>query len=1009
MSDHRSRRARGTAILLISLINAPAPSPLVAAASPGRGAGVAIGCFCMDGVRGQPHPDDQTPEGDGVWTPWTYRYNKQQNGGTARLYIFDRPVQPTKAHLSCDQIAKAQAGGTHLMLSGTLNSLEMNASVFQAVSSQNRFQVDEHQLKAELGHVTSGTLRIGGGALNLVGARLYIRLPARLLALAEQLEGTMEIEAWNRTLDGATFRLPGGASFATQLSPVDPQRENVVTRVDLKTGGAQLWKARLAGAPPRSLNVPSLAVADLTLDQARLDMPRVSLTADAGKLTASLEDVKGTAARAALARTTVTTALRNPELQWQRADSPVDPSADELKMTSLSLTDASFRSPAAEVRTADGLVALSGAAEAKLAALSTTAATGHVHWAHPEIPALPFLLPPGAVDGLDVEISGPLDHPRLRGSASTQRFAVGPLAIDHALPLAFDLVGGGAELRFPLRFDLARPVGAGVVLRDKEQATLTAKLTRADLDATVVLAWPDLRRSRLEVPADRFHLALAAAAAVRPLLAGTAPTFGNNNLAVSNPTPLTVGETSSGLLRLTADALVVGQPVLRIGERGKESTSTLKLTSAASVALGYDLATGKVSLRKGKLLADGVGFTLLDPNATIDLAGTLVTSPRLKLDHLSIEIDEEQTPSVSHAILQGIEIGATRVARPASTGHSSEVTFDAVPAKPLTIEVVDAARAAVADAVDLRTITIRGIGFALQNATARFGDGFGVDEAGLSLQAKSITSVEDAAGPAYSFENASFEAHGKLSASRQVHINGHTRFDLALSVSGKSDRLSGAGHATLAGFTGSAQSELPLTVACTLQLPIEYNFSQGGADLAVAARDGDFSASADLGHLALLLHSKSGASCDTASEEHVISPEHEAWTNGFCLFPPRACRWSVTIPKVAFSWHKRFEIHQLAGTALLTHPRLDLQHGQLRVCNLGVISIGPPEGALEVLGGVSPQIDSSWPGADQIINPIISALSDTVESTTSTALLNGVGLFASTLATPTGNLLCLAQ
>jgi hypothetical protein len=1012
MCDQASIRVYKAIFLVTSLIAALAVSPLGAAPLAGQGAGVAIGCFCMDGVRGTPHPNADWQEGDGVWKRWTYSYDKRSGSGVARLFIFDRPVRHQEERLGCDEIAaRARNTGARLMLSGSLNSLKMEANLFRANQGENRFQVNAGQLEAELGHVTSGALRIGGGTMNLAGARLYVRLPARLLALAERLEGAMEIEAWNRTLEGATFRLPGGTTFSTTLSPVDPQRENVFVHVDLKTGDAQLWRARLAGTPPSPLHMPSLVVAGLAVEEAQLTVPRVALTANLGKLAGSLEDAAGSGARATLARSTVTTTVENPALRWKVADSPVDASADELTMSALSLVDAAVSSSHAEVRAAGGLIALSGAAEAKLAKLSATEATGHLHWTSPKVDALSFLLPSGAVDGLDIEIGGPLDTPRLRGAAAVQRFAVGPLAIDRSLPVAFDLAGGGEELRFPLKFALPGPLGAGVVLHDTDQSVaLTATLIQVDLDSTVVLAWPDLLQSRLEVPSDRFHLTLASSVATHPLLSGSVPTFGSGTLAISNFTSLRVGKTSSGLLHLAANALALGQPILRIGEQGTESASTLKLTSTASVTLGYDLATSKMSLRKGKLLADGVEFALVDPNATIDLAGTLVTSPRLKLDHLAIEVDEEQQPSVSRASLQGVEIGAAHIARRASPGQSNEVTFEAVPARPLSIALVEAANASVADAIDFRAITVRGIDFALRDAEARFGGGFGVHGASLALRATSIAAAEEAGVPTYSFEDAAFEAKGRLSTSGQVHINGDTGFSVALKVSGKSNHLSGTGGATLAGFTGSAQSELPLTVACTLQVPIEYNFSQGGVALAVTVRDGDFAASGDFDHLALLLHSKSGTSCDTASEEHVISPEHEAWTNGICgLFPPHSCRWSVTIPKVAFSWHKRFEIHELAGTAVLTRPRLDLQNGRLQVCNLGVISLGPPIGALVVIGGVSPQTDSAWPGADQIFNPIISGFFGMAESAVSTALLNGTGLLASAIATPSGNILCLAQ
>jgi hypothetical protein len=989
---------RGLILLLPLLLAAPTVT-----AAPQR-AGVAIGCFCIDGVRGQRHPNAAVPTPEGTWIPWTYSYTKTPRSAAARLFIFDRAIPPTEALLSCDDVAaEAKAAGARLLVAGTLNKLKLSARVFEATSGENRFQVDERELDAELGRVVSGAHRIGGGMMSLAGAKLWVTNPSRLLALAQKMTGTVEIEAWNRTIVDATLRLPGDSALTATLSPIDPDRENVTIRVDTATGVAQLWRGRLEGVPAQSLAGVNLTAGGVALENANLAVRRVMVLADAGHLTSTLADANGTATIATLARSSVKTTFTNPAVQWKRADGSADQSPDDFKLAELSLADALFRTEAAEVRTSTDVVALTGAAEATFARLTTAVATGKVHWTRPEVPALPFLLPAAAVDKIDMDIAGNLDTPRLRGSAVATRFAIGPIEVANALAIPFDLTGGNAEARFPLRFSFG-PVGAGVTVRDQDQtAAITAMLTKADLDGAVVLKWPELRQSHLDVDPDRFHLVLSNTVATKPLLAGTAPAFGSASVAVVNSTAISAGETSTGVLKLTTDVLILGQPILRVGDKGHESPSTLTLTANGSAAARYDIANGKMALLRGKFLATDVEFALLDPAGALDLSGTVVTSPRVKFHELSIDIDEEQQPKKSQAALRALSITAARVARPRSPEHPKEVTWDAIPARPLSIDLIEASKTSISDAVEMKQITVRGLDVVVQDGSVQFGEGFHVNQAGLTLKARSIASVDDGGDPTYEFDDASFSVGGRLSTTGQVHINGDTGFELGINVSGKSNRLNGSGTAKVGVFTGSDVTTLPITTVCTLNLPVELNFVAGGVDLNVSVSDGNFEGDGNLGTLDLLLHSTSGASCDTASKEFVIAQEKKYSTTGICCCF-HTCEWSVTTPKVAFNYHEHFHIDALGTTAVLSNPRVHLGAGTLNVCNAGAISLGAPTGAI---GAVSPAIETGYPGADAIINGIIDVTATVIESTTANVITNTATFFVSSLATGAGNLLCL--
>ena len=989
----------GRALILLVLLGVP----MMADATQQR-AGVVIGCFCIDGVRGQRHVNDAVPAADGTWIPWTYRYDNTPLSHPARLFIFDRAVPPSEALLSCDEVAEAaKNAGAHLLVAGTLNHLKLGARVFEANNGENRLQVDEGQLDAELGHVISGAHRIGGGMMSLAGARLYVTNPNRLLALADKMTGVVQIEAWNRMIVGAVVRLPGGASLTTPLSPINPDLENVTIRVNTESGVAQLWRGHLQGSPAQSLTGASITAGGVELENTNLSVRRVEVVAEGGHLTSTLAEAAGTAASARLARPSVKTTFTNASLRWKRADGSTGQSPDELTLSELSLSGAVFRSDAAEVRTSTGTAALSGAAEATFETLTTTTATGKAHWTRPEVPSLPFLLPTGAVDQIDFDIAGDLEAPRLRGSAMANRFAVGPIDIANALPMPFDFIGGTTELRFPLRFSFG-PISAGIIVHDKDQtAAITATLTNVDLDGKVVLQWPELQQSHLDIDPDKFHLALTNAIATKPLLAGTAPAFGSGSVAVMNSTAMTAAATSSGTLKLTSDVLALGQPILRVGDAGHESPSTLTLTATGSAAARYDLASGKMALLRGKFVATDVEFALLDPAGAIDLSGTVVTSPHVRFHELSIDIDEEQHPKKSQAALRVLSINAARIARPRSPQHPKEVSWDAVPARPLSIDAVDASQTSISDAVEMKQISVHGVDMAVNNGSAQFGEGFNVNQAVLTLKAKSISSIDDGGDPTYEFNDASFSASGRLSTTGQVHINGDTGCELALNVSGKSNRLNGTGSIKIGGFTGSDVTTLPIETVCKLNLPVEFNFASGGADLTVAVHDGNFEGDGNLAPLGLIVHSTSGASCNTATEEYVVVAEKKASTTGICCCF-HTCEWSVTTPKVAFNYHKRFHIDALATTALLTNPRAHLGAGQLNVCNVGLISLGAPT---VVAGAVSPEIETGFPGADALINALINVTLEVIESTIATVVTNGATFLVSSLATSTGDLLCL--
>lgn len=1009
----------GTVVILLPLLDEQGLQATPRAAS----GGVTIGCFCLDGVRGHGDPTRSTPTLDGIWVPWTYEVDPRARS-SARLFFFDRALPTYRELLTCDEIAaRASEAGIQLLLAGRLKALtKLDGALFNSsAGGGNRFQIEEGKLVATLSRVQSGALSVAGGTMPLAGSMLWIENTERLLATSDGLMGTLQIEAWNRQLLGAKVTFPGGSSTTVDLAPVRPDTENVTVHLNLATGHAKLWQASLRTATVPPVDATELGLGAIVLHDAALRVRGLTINAADGLVTGVLDDLQGGADAAVLERSTDVTRLSQPTLSAKRAQASVETPADNgFALSALSLTDTLLESDRGEVRTRNDIVAILGAVRASFQTLGANALAGHLEWTRPALPALTFLFPNEAVETLRLEVDGDLDELSIRGDISAARFSLGSIDILHALSAPFDLGKIVGQVRIPFAVSIPS-VSSSFALRDADQeVTVSATIIRGYLAGALVLHWPDLEDSHLEVPPDSLHLTLSSTVVTKPFVAGTRPAFGSAEVHLSNPTELVAGKQSTGSLELGTDFLALGQPILRVGEKGKASRATLSLQSEGAVRLGYDLATHKASLVEGELTARGVEISLLDPAATIDVSGTLLTSPRIGVEVLSLRANASQA---LFEIL-GLSINAAQASHPRSPDRPAEVSFEATPTAPIKLETMEGS-AAIGDSIALRPITFRGLHSEFHNASVQFGTDFAVRGARLAMGVELISVAPDTDPVQYAYKDLSLQATGRLAVRGQVHINADTEFEISATASGSADRLNGDGTAKIGSFTGWTTSAIPAKAFCQVNVPVEYNYKSGGAVLHLEVDDGHFAATGNLRPLAVLLKSTSGASCDTAPEDLVIVPEKKISMTGICCAETKCalgicgcvryktCEWYTTIPKVALRWHKRFEVHGLGATALLTNPRIRLEDEKLQVCNLGTVSVASSPGGALLLGGVSPQIDSSVPNVDAIINntlnPLISGSFALAESAVTTSIANGVGLAASTLATPAGNAMCLTQ
>jgi hypothetical protein len=458
----------------------------------------------------------------------------------------------------------------------------------------------------------------------------------------------------------------------------------------------------------------------------------------------------------------------------------------------------------------------------------------------------------------------------------------------------------------------------------------------------------------------------------QPFVAGTQPAFGDFEVKVVNPTAVALGSTRTGLVELSATTLTLGEPLLRIGQKGGEVKAKVNLKSEGNANLYYDLGTDKTQLVEGTFAARDIDFKLLEAGKELDLDGTLLRDAEGKIGVFKVTFikaagwipGSDADASLGTAHIENLALGGTSVRRPQDPAHPGEISFDARIDRPVKIAEANAAEVRIDKLLDIQILTSTGIDFAIANASADFSGGFGLEDGAISISVDKIAAIKAAGAQLYQFSNARIAGDGKLKInSGGISVNGagiHASVEIA--ASGQSDKLTGGGHLRIDPFSGALQTSLSTGFKCNdgniLAIATELNVVLGLVDLNLTYNSGNVDGSALIGLLGLAVHSKAPGGCDGPVMSHVVQKKGKWWTDGVCtqLFPPKAwhCHWES--PEISYSYHFTSRVLGFGGVIGLPATTLRLTGRHLSFC-----SPGPPDMAQFAIIGplLVPQIDSS--------------------------------------------------
>ncbi len=979
---------------------------------PAIAAGLQIGPICLDNVKIQNQPNDTTFTNDGRWDGVIFK--SSIGSSKSKLVVLDQPIDPSIGSRTCDEVRKlAESSGRKVLLSGTPLAVNIRGFVFTSNSGSNRIRIDPGSMFITIGHVDSGDLPLAGGTVHLSGSRLWLTNTTEILDTASSAVGTVEIEAWDRKIENVKMTVGGASISDISFLPRNSQDTNSKFRLDISTGNVRFWQGDYVTKSFSANNLPHLDFETIQADRVTLAARDLHLLARNGAISLASDDVSGEA-DAAHSTGLVTLSSNNPHFTVEQIQSEVVDELTDFKVSNFIFKNLSFNTVKAWLGDATGSKLLEGQAAGKVSDLEFKKMNAQISFLNPISDLLSAVVDENGAQSVQLSLTEADSILDVAGKATLKNIRLANFLFDTpqsvVLPSTrINISNASAELRFP--FDISIPKASGTItVGDNAHKTiLSGTVGSFNLAGDIVIPLQELENTRMEIPAEALKADVFSISFLQPALAGTEPTFGNASMTVHNPGRVTLGRSSSGELWGSVSTLVLAQPAMQLGQNGSAKHITASLTTKGNAEVAFDLATTKLFLARAEFEIDQFDAKFVEKGAVVDLNGILITDPAIHMEKFYVGVFRDSGISTGKATLNALNVSATELMRPEDPSKQNEISFSAKLAMPFTVSSIEASSAHISDSIQIDALTITNLSVALSDANVNFGKSIKLHNGTFSLSIASLISRPSALQPIVEWHNAQIHGAGSL----DINQNNNPDASLDISVSGDEDKLTGSGQASISGFTGHAISDAGLGFECddhsNLSIPIEYNYAIAGAMANISAVSGRFTLYASVGPLGLFVHSIRGAQCKAEHRKWVVVPAQHGWTWGFCSkgFEVYRCQWEWSTAEVNFWYHIKLEVLYLQAGLAFESSGIYLEDGHASLCNQTMVL---PEGII-VAGGYVPEIETNFPGADEIINTLISVALVPVQSVAATGIANSLITGASIVATGTsaGSVTCMLK
>jgi hypothetical protein len=621
------------ALALAAFIAITGPVPLAAAtATAVNTKQYAVGALCLSSLPIGAVTKGASSEQDG-WTWEDYRIQLHPHTANhARLTIYDAPIKwSSMGNVDCSKTPEKRS----VVLAGTINYGTLSLSRATQPGQDAHFQIDPKSIDLELGHVTVNPQRLFGGTVSFQNRRvwLYNQELIRIDSGKESI-GHVVMEVTDVALQDAQLQLSAGATPMQVTLRAD---KNVffsygLADATLALTDGTMWVNNV------TLPVSHLQLAGLAADSATFGAARLEFQGGAGAVRVAAQKMQldtsevthgpAPSVHAALAGPLSVRRLTGTAAYSRDVAIIMDPNLEGVKATATAL----------DIRQPGGGASMSGAATIDFAHLDPASWEGTVTLSAPSWPVAETVIPALTLRNLELHVAGPKDSSTFSGGGLLAAVRAGGLGLT-------ELAHDGRNFSFgpssrsgtvSVPFELEGQATTGHLTLDEPgrgQIGLTGDIDRLAVRGSIDVG-EAMVLQRVLIPQNGLDIACRAAAAARPLLYGSKPSFAGAKIALNSMTDvsLTPGE-SSGKLRVSADALVLPDPELAF-DQGRFRLNAPLQTSVA-VVMDYGVADGRWRLYDGALDVTGVNArTIGDTPVEFDqlsFAGATLQLERLAL------------------------------------------------------------------------------------------------------------------------------------------------------------------------------------------------------------------------------------------------------------------------------------------------------------------------------------------------------------------------------------------
>lgn len=958
-----------------------------------------IGTMCIEGVPTSAVKTLSTAVQNGT-TVKTFRV--AYTGSSGRVRVFREPPTAPAPLAKCSELKG------NLLFEGSILELKIN----NARESSELLRIDEGDLYLELTRTKSnlsplygGVLRLGQDGAIAPSSRAWLRNREQLIAEAQKpARGSLDITTWGRQLKGVKVVLPGTAQET--VLDMDAGNENVTIRVPFDGGPTQLIAGSFA-TENMSIRVDALDLPGSRFEGYEGTAARIYVDADENAVRFNMANIPFRATRSSLRVGQSEGASTNTQGSIKSITAFGPRFGDQLTLAKVSVGEIQARGAECKHTVRSALVAASDSCAVtssmadgsrkrlKFDAASTTSMIGAPMFESAAAVQLTTLAAWEAGTFPD-EFTGQFVD-------TSTRF--GTLEMAKQMVNLRSPIDVNGRIEFPFSFSVPPSQGTWRMRLPEGKLAMTGALRT--LRGKGLISTDITKPSDWAVEIAKGDLAFDAGveAVLEPLLYGSKPQFGSVGLRFSTHTPVRITPAgATGALLAGADALLVIDPVVSLGDAPGAMVLKGPANFDAGVELTYQLADGRTEVETGRLRIDDAKLET-KPGQPGDLGEIRIQEGSVGFQKLEASFKEGK----GKGTLDGLNLIAASIqskprADPSTSGN--QLVWIGKPNGPISIASVEGEilKDETTRALKLGDVVVRNV--QAQLSDVRLGQGKALKFEGGSLR---IAIAEFGAEKIIG----ALALRGAHIKSSSPNNHGMTHVETSVSIldvnitGGPPSAPNGTGRLETLYLDLQTDSKIEIKESCDGVpdfdgVPVRANVKTGPIKIDLTVSGGGLNGSG----MALItlaeVKDRGKYKCQAKVIDWPVVKEQRAIYDYPCPTwskPLRTCRgWAVVVPEVKVVFDRVIEVRSFQAAGFFTTMSLTLE-GTDTMKSCGKL------GAVVPLADISYYVTprSSIPILDKIIKEII----DQTARPFTSAFVSGVGGLYGTIMPITGGGLCL--